>query len=188
MSPNGCVPGNRGKMWTPNPPQPLTSKKTSKKPPPRSNLLPAGSMVRLVLGPTQLLTLASPPFPALWTPRKRRHRLHLPGPLGFPTQGSPFQLTRTALAGAAELPRRLENPALGCLCLKAPKASNFTKAESSTTHPLRYANLRSIELIDRKSRLFPQTQKIGCPILRALCEGWDKQTVRGKRLGGRAGG
>jgi hypothetical protein len=29
------------------------------------------------------------------------------------------------LAGAAELPRRLENPALGCLCLKAPKASNF---------------------------------------------------------------
>jgi hypothetical protein len=24
---------------------------------------------------------------------------------------------------------------------------------------------------------------VGCPILRALCEGWDKQNVRGKGLG-----
>ena len=44
---------------------------------------------------------------------------------------------------AADLPRRLENPALGCLPLKAQKhriLSNFTKPESSTTHPLRCAN------------------------------------------------
>ena len=53
----------------------------------------------------------------------------------------------------------------GWLCPKRPKNIKFyrilQKAESSTTHPLRYANLRSIELIDRKSRLFPRTQKIG---------------------------
>ena len=67
---------------------------------------------------------------------------------------------------AADLPRRLENPAPGCLPLKAPKTSNFielyeTRVFNDSPAPMR--ELSPIELIDRKCRRFPQAQKDRVP-------------------------
>ena len=87
----------QGENVDPQPPSAPAQEEAQQNPrkraPPISNPLPAGRMTRPSpfqhLPLTQLLTLASPSFPAFWTPRKRRHRLILPGPLGFPTPGSP---------------------------------------------------------------------------------------------------
>jgi hypothetical protein len=40
--------------------------------------------------------------------------------------------------------------------------------------------------VERTRFCLPPPPMIGCPILRALGEGWDKQNLRGKGLGGRA--
>ena len=51
---------------------------------------------------------------------------------------------------------------------------------------LRVVALRKSIRLSEKKRFHPSTPMLGCPILRVVGEGWDKQNLRGKGFGGRA--
>jgi hypothetical protein len=136
MSPNGRVPSSsKGKTRTPSRPRPqsrkMASTMPSKKPPPSSNPPPAGRMTRPLpfqaLRPAQLRTLTRPSFQALNTSQTTSP--HAPMSALFRTPESPSRLTRTALAGAAELSRKMEH-AMTVHAQNSQKhriLSNFTK-------------------------------------------------------------
>jgi hypothetical protein len=123
MSPNGRVISNTENPWTPSRPRPLPRPR-KKIPSPSSNPLPAGPMTRLLLPPTQRLTLANLSFPALNPSQTTSSLPHAPMSALFRTPGSPSQYLRTPFAGAAELCRKW-NLRISVYAPKDPKASNF---------------------------------------------------------------